>query len=303
MISGQCFGVSVLQLVLFILCIGSTFTSAQLVNGQFFTQGLAILDSPTPRSQIQAGNDVAIAIDLSGNGKLSSFLLPSTNSRAYQSLSVYLVSSIFNVNVTVCPQVFEQDPSSAVPHISWSVPSCLPPGNYNLTLYEASRIDGRSYYSITPIPIVVESTSTTICPGLPPAEPQPQPASPPAEQPWIGVPIVSETISLFPTSNPSESGTLSITSQSPASGTISTTGSITPGSSSSPTTTLISSTMTFSTTVNGIPTMLTSVTTSTPSPSTVGIFVPVNAARGGSSVSVDSLLSVFIGILCLGSVV
>jgi len=270
----------------------SSFASAQLVKGQFFTTGLAISDSPAPQSQTNAGGSLNIAIDLSGDGKLSqeAFLPTSNLPSAYQLLNIYLVSAETNHNFTVSegPQLLQQEPGSTVKHFNWPIPECILSGNYNLTYYELSRINQISYYSITPIPIVIKSQSTSSCSDVGAAAPQPQAASPPPQQPWLTPGYSITTTPLSPSSTPngngSQSGAAPFTS-TPSNSAPSNSGTVTITLSPSPTTVTFVSTMTIPTTVSGLATVFTTATTissvSTVFPSSSGAFLPVNAAVPG----------------------
>jgi hypothetical protein len=180
---------TLVSLSFLIACFASV--NGQLVNGQFFTQGLAISDAPAPASQHHTGGTLPIAIDVSGNGKLvQAASVPGSDlSTAFRSLDIYLVSAETSVNLTVSsgPQLLQGEQGSTVKHLNWPIPSCLPQGAYNLTYYEGSRIDGQVYYSITPIPISILSTTapSSPCLGVTQPEAQPQASSPPAKSPFL----------------------------------------------------------------------------------------------------------------------
>lgn len=164
-----------------------------LINGQVYTNGLAIVDAPNPRSQFTAGQNLPIALDLSGDGRLSqpAFLPNSTLNTMYQSLNLFLVSSETNLNVTVSEgsQYLTQEPGSTVKHLTYVISPCVSAGPYNLTVYEMARINSTEYYSITPVPITIISNSPkSSCNSSisNPLQPQPQKFSPPPTQPWLG---------------------------------------------------------------------------------------------------------------------
>lgn len=155
-------------------------SSAQLVNGQFFTSGLAIIDSPAPNGYVprilsfppkiqrvisdsskqHAGSNMPIAIDVSnieleldstpqpvesqasGNGKLE--MLPNTG---FISINIFLISSTIGVNVTVStgPSLIDGEPSSTVKHLDWLIPSCLPSGNYNVRSFNSTSASQQLY--------------------------------------------------------------------------------------------------------------------------------------------------------------
>ncbi|KAJ7284732.1 hypothetical protein C8J57DRAFT_1289464 [Mycena rebaudengoi] len=160
-----------------------------LVNGQTFTNGLAIIDAPAPQNPGHAGSTIPIAIDVSGNGKLpSAASLPGSGlSTSYTLLEIYLVSAQANINMTVSagPGLLQSESGSTVKHLDWPIPACLPAADYNLTFYETSVVDSQPVFTITAVPIPISNprpssvectnTTTTI---LNPLQPQPQASNP-----------------------------------------------------------------------------------------------------------------------------
>ncbi|KAJ6604452.1 hypothetical protein DFH09DRAFT_310100 [Mycena vulgaris] len=116
------------------------------INGQTFTNGLAIIDSPSPSNPGHAGSD---PVDVSGNGKLppAASLPGSGLSTCYESLEIYLVSAQTNINMTVAagPALLSGDSGSTVRHLNWPIPPCIPAGDYNLTFYETSHFNVLSH--------------------------------------------------------------------------------------------------------------------------------------------------------------
>ncbi|KAF5375070.1 hypothetical protein D9758_000139 [Tetrapyrgos nigripes] len=161
--------------------------------GQFFTSGISIIDAPSVGNPGHAGSNIPIAIEISGNGQLpaSEATNPdSSSSIHYTSLEIYLVSASTNSNFTVSsgPGLLSQEPGSTVKHLDWQIPSCIPPGDYNLTFYEGAMINGESHFIITPVSIPVDnpnSDSSSNCdPSTVPTNPlqaQPQPDFPPPQ--------------------------------------------------------------------------------------------------------------------------
>ena len=135
-----------------------------VVNGQIFTNGLAIVDAPQPGtyvpappsldtptltrvdSTLHAGATQSVAIDVSGNGKLpaDSSNPSSTLKTHYDSLEVYLVSSAagFNMTVSQGTGLLTQESGSTVKHIDWDIDRCVPPGNYNVRAFFPVRCGG-----------------------------------------------------------------------------------------------------------------------------------------------------------------
>lgn len=124
-----------------------------VVNGQIYTNGLAIVDAPQPGTYVppprtsatltslvdrtlHAGATQSVAIDVSGDGKLpSDSANPSSTLKThYDSLEVYLVSyaTSFNMTVSAGAGLLTQESGSTVKHINWVIDTCIPSGNYNV---------------------------------------------------------------------------------------------------------------------------------------------------------------------------
>ncbi|KAI0341676.1 hypothetical protein BDW22DRAFT_1413964 [Trametopsis cervina] len=138
-------------------------TAQIIVNGQIFTNGLAIVDAPQPGTTLHAGATQSVAIDISGDGHIpQSAADPNSGlDTHYDSLEVYLISyeSSFNQTISSGPGLLEQEPQSTVKHINWVIDPCIKNGNYNLTFYEGSHINGTAYFTITPLPIEIQNTA------------------------------------------------------------------------------------------------------------------------------------------------
>jgi LysM repeat protein len=128
------------------------------------TNGLAIIDAPNPGSPGHAGNTLPIAVDVSGDGQLSSDASnpDSTASTHFSLLEIYLVSAETNINLTVSngTGLLTQESGSTVKHLNYLVPNCIAAGNYNLTFYETSTIQGQPHFIITPVSIPIQNTAT-----------------------------------------------------------------------------------------------------------------------------------------------
>ncbi|KAI8998693.1 hypothetical protein BD414DRAFT_475797 [Trametes punicea] len=180
-----------------------------LVNGQVFTNGLAIVDAPAPESPMHAGSVTQVAIDISGDGKLdqSASIPGSDKPTRFDSLEIYLVSYQTKLNLTVSsgPGLLAQEQGSTVKHLSYNVSTCIPPGSYNLTFYEASHINNQPFFSITPLPVVVmnDHPTATCTNGTNPLQDFPQLSTPPPQSPWLnGSSIATQA---FPTATGSTS--------------------------------------------------------------------------------------------------
>ncbi|KAJ7139925.1 hypothetical protein C8R44DRAFT_318184 [Mycena epipterygia] len=164
--------------------------AGQLINGQTFTNGLAVIDSPSPLNPGHAGSAINIALDVSGDGKLSpSASLPGSGlATSYNSLEIYLVSSQTNINMTVTsgPAFLTGESGSTVKHLNWPIPTCIPDGNYNLTFYESSQFNGQGVFTITPIPIPISNPSPSgqCTTGVNPLQAQPQASNPLPQSPF-----------------------------------------------------------------------------------------------------------------------
>ncbi|EIW86582.1 hypothetical protein CONPUDRAFT_161305 [Coniophora puteana RWD-64-598 SS2] len=267
---------------LFLLVLAQISFAQTLINGQYFTRGLAIVDCPAPNSQYHAGSTLPIAVDVSGDGALPIAAQgPGSNlPTRFQELQIYLVSYDTNLNMTITngTSLLTQEVGSPVKHLNWTIPSTLPSGNYNLTFYENSVISDEPFYSITPLLISITGGSSDSCPSQNPVLPAPQPSSPPATCPWLSQSCSSSgsctTVVTLPT--PTTSSRFS-TSVAPTTVTIvKTTASI------------------FTTTVSGTPETQTvtieSTTVVTMQPSSTTGFVPINEGTSYSSRSLVFLL-------------
>ncbi|KAI9062128.1 hypothetical protein FKP32DRAFT_1612788 [Trametes sanguinea] len=168
-------------------------THAQILgtDGLVYTNGLAIVNSPSPESTFQAGSVIPIAVDISGNGRLdaNTTTAGSTKPTRIDSLEIYLVSLQAKLNLTVTSGsgLLTQEPNSAVKHLNFTVSTCIPAGPYNLTFYEAAHINNQSYFSITPLPVLVSNDHPTdACSnGTNTLQSVPQKSSPPPQSPWL----------------------------------------------------------------------------------------------------------------------
>ncbi|KAJ7706393.1 hypothetical protein B0H17DRAFT_1037019 [Mycena rosella] len=184
-----------LVLLLAFFALVTHLVAGQTINGQTFTNGLAVIDAPSPNNPGHAGSTIPIAVDVSGNGQLQSAAsLPGSGlPTSYESMEIYLVSAETNVNTTVStgPAFLTGEGGSTVKHLNWPIPTCIPQGNYNLTFYETSNFNGQGVFTITSIPIPISNTGAPAqCPDLNPLQPQPQDSSPLPQSPFApGSPI------------------------------------------------------------------------------------------------------------------
>ncbi|KAJ7071222.1 hypothetical protein C8F01DRAFT_422781 [Mycena amicta] len=167
----------------------STLSLASFVNGQTFTNGLAIIDAPSPNSPGHAGSNLPVAVDVSGDGQIpvAASIPGSGRSTAFNSLTIYLVSSETNINLTVSnnSSFLAGEAQSTVKHLNWPIPTCVPAGNYNLTFYEASVFNSAPVFAITPILVQIQNPNPSgQCSDLNTLLPQPQPANPLSQSPF-----------------------------------------------------------------------------------------------------------------------
>ncbi|KAL4816685.1 hypothetical protein BDW67DRAFT_184513 [Aspergillus spinulosporus] len=159
-----------------------TFT---IVNGQIYTPGLAIIDAPQPYTPL-GGDNLHIAIDVSGNGRLALSADEDEDEATteFHSISIFLTSTEIERNLTISNgtnpsdsesgyvgPVLDLEPGSTVKHVNWVWPKCFVGsgdgngdkdgddgdwrGEWNITLHQAFRWEGEDYYTIFELPISV----------------------------------------------------------------------------------------------------------------------------------------------------
>jgi len=170
------------------------------------------VDAPAPSSQFHAGSNITIAIEVSGNGKLppAASIPGSGLSTRFDELDIFLVSSQTNLNLTVStgPGLLTEE-SGSVRHFDWPIPSCIPPGQYNLTFYESFHFNNEAHLSITPIPLSIDNNSPSgICSqGINPLEAQPQASADLDSSPFLPTNGQQASITTgFPDGSPIPSG-------------------------------------------------------------------------------------------------
>ncbi|KAF9452629.1 hypothetical protein P691DRAFT_772085 [Macrolepiota fuliginosa MF-IS2] len=182
-----------LRYFLALLCIIpslATCAAQTLINGQTYTNGLAIINAPFPGSEQHVGSTIAISIELSGNGKLpfAAFTPGSGLASSYELLEIYLASSATGLNLTISSGTgLLTGEVGTVRHHDTVLPSCIPTGQYNLTFYETSVINSIPCFTITPIPISISNnagSSSTCSEGTNQLQTQPQPSSDYGQSPF-----------------------------------------------------------------------------------------------------------------------
>ncbi|KAG8984472.1 hypothetical protein FRB90_005310, partial [Tulasnella sp. 427] len=170
--------------------------------------------------QFNTGGNIPISIEMTGDGKIPlSASTPSQSSglaTAFNSLTLFLTSASESLNATMLSDnsLLANEQGSSVKHLTWAIPSCLPAGNYNVTLYEQSRINNEEHFIITPIPVVIKSSSSSTslnCPNLVVNEydSSPQASTPLASSPFTDSNSTLQTNSAKPLAAVMETLTLS----------------------------------------------------------------------------------------------
>ncbi|ROW01677.1 hypothetical protein VSDG_02057 [Cytospora chrysosperma] len=169
--------------------LGQEFT---IYDGQIFTPGFAVLDSPQPWTPM-GGDTIEIALDVTADGVLPLDVTTDSPSRI-NNITIFMYSYDTGRNFTVSNgtatansaslgEIMLQEPSSTVKHVKWSWPACLvgdgPPaagsgsdrGNYNISIRQNFVMNSTNYYTTFDLPISVtnrieESTGRADCDSL-----------------------------------------------------------------------------------------------------------------------------------------
>ncbi|GKZ44866.1 hypothetical protein AbraIFM66951_007194 [Aspergillus brasiliensis] len=177
-----------------------------IINGQIYTPGLAIIDAPQPYTPL-GGDTLQVAIDISGNGQLSSS--SSNKETEFHTLTLFLTSTTTQKNLTISNgttpnanntyvgPVLDLEPSSTVKHVNWIWPACFvgsggdkaPRGDYNVSVHQGFRWEGTDYYTVFELPVSVtnaieESDERVDCTVL--------------ENEWLGWEVVRESNDSLP---------------------------------------------------------------------------------------------------------
>ncbi|KAJ4394680.1 hypothetical protein N0V93_003899 [Gnomoniopsis smithogilvyi] len=158
-------------------------------NGQIFTPGFAIVDSPQPGTPL-GGSQIEVALDVSADGVLPLNTAVDSPSQinnitifmySYDTGRNFTISNGTITNATYGP-IMQQEPGSTVKHVKWTWPSCLigngqpttadsARGIYNISIRQNFRMNNTSYYTIFDLPISVtnsidNSTSRPDCDSI-----------------------------------------------------------------------------------------------------------------------------------------
>ncbi|KAK6208237.1 hypothetical protein LQW54_007019 [Pestalotiopsis sp. IQ-011] len=165
-------------------CIASLVTRAAALNftisnGQIFTPGFAILDSPQPGTPM-GGDTIEVALDVSADGKLN--LPPYGDDSPSQifNITIFLFSYDTGRNFTITNgtassnnaslgDIMLSESGSTVKHVKWRWPDCLvgngqptssdsDRGVYNISIRQNFRLNGDDHYTIFDVPINVTNS-------------------------------------------------------------------------------------------------------------------------------------------------
>ncbi|KAK0387595.1 hypothetical protein NLU13_3841 [Sarocladium strictum] len=145
-------------------------------NGQIFTPGFAVLNSPQPETPM-GGDDLHISLDVTANGKLPLKDFGPDDPSQIFNITVFLYSYETERNFTITNgtasannaslgNIMRQEPGSTVKHINWDWPDCLvgdgqpdsddsARGTYNISIRQNFRLNGEDHYTIFDVPISV----------------------------------------------------------------------------------------------------------------------------------------------------
>ncbi|KAL4792392.1 hypothetical protein BDV19DRAFT_392229 [Aspergillus venezuelensis] len=197
--------------------------SFNIINGQIYTPGLAIINAPQPYTPL-GGENLHISIDVSGSGRLP--LEPESDAETeFHSLTLFLTSFETGKNFTIAngteteiensedgdgytSSILDLEPGSTVKHVNWVWPGCFVTdgqddgnndddsarGSYNISMHQGFRLNGTEYYTVFHLPIEVSNAiekdeERVECAGLENAfEPVVEGASNGSlpVQPWVG---------------------------------------------------------------------------------------------------------------------
>ncbi|KAH8814900.1 hypothetical protein F5884DRAFT_639668, partial [Xylogone sp. PMI_703] len=149
-----------------------------IVNGQIFTPGIAIVDSPQPNTP-EGGDSIQVALDISSDGQLSLPPYPEDAPSKIYNITIFLSSYVTGKNFTITNgtasannaslgDILFQEPGSTVKHVNWVWPDCLvgnggvPAGSargpYNISIHQNFRLNGTDLYTIFDLPIEVTNS-------------------------------------------------------------------------------------------------------------------------------------------------
>ncbi|CZR50349.1 uncharacterized protein PAC_00221 [Phialocephala subalpina] len=150
----------------------------QIVNGQIYTPGIALVDAPQPNTPL-GGDFLQVALDVTSDGQLELPPYPSNPNSAIWNITIFLSSYTTGKNFTISNgtastnnaslgEIMTQEPSSTVKHVNWIWPDCLvgdgtstgntSRGAYNISIRQNFRLNGTNMYTIFDLPIKVTNS-------------------------------------------------------------------------------------------------------------------------------------------------
>ncbi|KAL2756364.1 hypothetical protein ACRALDRAFT_2078103, partial [Sodiomyces alcalophilus JCM 7366] len=155
---------------------GSTSQNFTISNGQIYTPGLAILNSPQPNTPM-GGETLHISLDVTTNGRMPLPPYDPESPTHIFNITVFLSSYETGRNFTITNgtatennatlgDIMLQQPGSTVKHINWVWPDCLvgdgqpdssdsDRGLYNISIRQNFRLNDEDHYTIFDVPISV----------------------------------------------------------------------------------------------------------------------------------------------------
>ncbi|RFU31301.1 hypothetical protein B7463_g5015, partial [Scytalidium lignicola] len=164
--------------LILLLGIAGRLNAQAIVNGQIFTPGIAIIDSPQPNTP-EGGDFLQVALDISSDGQLSLPPYPDNSSSKINNITIFLSSYVTGNNFTITNgtatannaslgDILFQEPGSTVKHVNWVWPDCLvgnggvgansSRGPYNISIHQNFRLNGTDLYTIFDLPIEVTNS-------------------------------------------------------------------------------------------------------------------------------------------------
>ncbi|KAH6646309.1 hypothetical protein BKA67DRAFT_664154 [Truncatella angustata] len=148
-------------------------------NGQIFTPGFAVLDSPQPGTPL-GGDTIEVALDVSANGKLNLPPYADDSPSQIYNITIFLYSYDTGRNFTITNgtatannaslgDIMLSESGSTVKHVKWRWPDCLvgngqptstdsDRGVYNISIRQNFRLNGDDHYTIFDVPINVTNS-------------------------------------------------------------------------------------------------------------------------------------------------
>jgi len=147
----QTFFVEAMNIILVLALLVGGSHCQQIINGQVYTPGIAIVNAPQPNTPLGGGKSLQqlqiillltskdtlhISLDVTSNGQLQLPPYPNDSSTAIHNITIFLSSYITGRNFTVTNgtasannaslgDIMFQEDGSTVKHINWVWPACF----------------------------------------------------------------------------------------------------------------------------------------------------------------------------------